>query len=152
MLPAVRETHQLRHKWVNTWVNTYRTFTLVFPLTYFPIPTSGPDITLRKTQFSIVNYGRYCLSGKPILNIRYCLTYSPISRCKLQFYVKVVPREQIIRKDSLKVPAGTVVTCSFGRVLKSNPSAWCRTPGVHTPTHIPCLHINVGTSRISDFR
>ena len=27
----------------------HRVFRLVFPLTYFPIPTSGPNITLRKT-------------------------------------------------------------------------------------------------------
>ena len=53
---------------------------LVFPLTYFPILISGPDITLSKTAVSTENYSSYYLYGKFILNIRCCLREGPCPR------------------------------------------------------------------------
>ena len=47
-LPAGR-AHAGRERTHHACIQLYRTFTLVFPLTYFPMLISGPDITLRKT-------------------------------------------------------------------------------------------------------
>ena len=66
----------------------YRTFTLVFPLTYFPMLISGPDITLRKTSVFHSKLQYVLFIGK--LNTKYPVllnVFPDFPICKLQFYV-----------------------------------------------------------------